>query len=372
MPEPSPANARYRMAFVLVLTVAVSLAFIALIRNFVLAVLLAAVFSALLHPVYGWARRKLRTGPSVTSAIVIFFLLIAIGIPVFAFAGIVAAEALTVSEAVQPWLREQIYGNGGAAFRLPDWLPFSSQLEPYKTQILEKLGELAGSFGRFLFNSIRDATSGTVVVLLNLFVLLYAMFFFLMRGPDLIDSALRYLPLDGSDRDRLIERGLKVSRAILKSILIIGVLQGALVGLAFWVVGINGAFFWGTIVLILSAIPGLGSAIVWAPGAVYLFAIDQPVDAIALAVWGALIVGLVDNVLRPRLVGGETQIPDLFILLAILGGIGAFGVVGIIVGPILAAVFLTVLDIYRNAFADWLPDQKSPNGGRNEPGEPNK
>lgn len=369
MTDRSPAESRYRMAFVLVLTLAIGAAFVALILNFVIAVLMAVVFSALLHPLYGRVRRAVRGGPALTSAIVMLFLLIAIGVPVFAFAGILAGEALSVSETVQPWLREQIGADGTAALRLPEWLPFGEKLEPYKTQIVEKLGELAGSFGQFLFNSIREATGASVGVLLNLFVFLYAMFFFLMRGTDLIDSALRYLPLDSSDRDRLIERGLTVSRAILKSILIIGVLQGALVALAFWVLGIDGALFWGTIVLILSAIPGLGSAVVWAPGAVYLFAVGQPFEAVALAVWGTLVVGLVDNILRPRLVGGEAKVPDLFILLAILGGIGAFGVVGIIVGPIIAAVFLTVLDIYRNAFAGLLPAHEAPKGsvsGRSE------
>ena len=347
------------MAFVLILTLAVGVAFVVLIRDFVIAVIMAVIFSALLHPVYRRTRGWLRTGPALTSAIVLFFLLIAIGVPIFAFAGLVAAEALAVSEAVQPWLRDQLSDDGALAVRVPDWLPFSQDIEPYRSQILEKLGALAGDFGQFLFNSIRAATSGTVVVLLNLFVFIYAMFFFLTRGAALIDAALRFLPLSDADRERLIERGLTVSRAILKSILIIGVLQGALVGGAFWVLGIDGALFWGTIVLIVSAIPGLGSALVWAPGAAYLLAIDRPIDAVMLVVWGALVVGLVDNILRPRIVGGEAKIPDLYVLLAILGGIGAFGVVGIIVGPIIAAVFLTVLDIYRNAFAELLP-----NGGR--------
>ncbi|NNE84352.1 MAG: AI-2E family transporter [Alphaproteobacteria bacterium] len=369
MPDTSAAYGQFRIAFVLFLMAAIGVAFIALILDFVVAVLMAAVFSALLHPIYLKARRRLRTGPGVTSAIVMFFLLVAVGVPVFAFAGILAAEALSVSETVRPWLQQQIEGTSTENLRLPEWFPFSDQIEPYKTQILEKLGELASSFGQFLFNSIRAATSGTVGALLNIFVFLYAMFFFLMRGPQLFDAALRYFPLDSSDRDRLIERGLTVSQAILKSILIIGVLQGALVALAFWVLGIDGALFWGTIVLILSAIPGLGSVIVWAPGAIYLLAIDRSFDAVALVVWGALLVGLVDNVLRPRLVGGEAKIPDLFILLAILGGIGAFGFVGIIIGPIIAAVFLTVLDIYRSAFAELLPGSRHIDSDKTGPSE---
>lgn len=354
------AHRKYRTAFVLIITLVVCLAFATLIRNFLIAVLMAVVFSALLHPLYRRVRRVTRTRPAVTSGLVMVLVLIAVGIPLVALTGLVAAEALAMSKAVTPWLQSQIRGDGALAFQIPTWVPFSTEIEPYKTQIIAQLGEAAGGAGQFLFESIRGVTTGTFGVLLNVFVFLYAMFFFLMRGPELLDSALRYLPLDDSDRDTLIERGLTVTKATLKSILIIGVLQGALIALAFLVLGIEGAAFWGAIVLILSAIPGLGSAIIWVPAVIYLFSADQVWSAVALTLWGALIVGLVDNILRPRLVGEEAQIPDLLILLSILGGIAGFGVVGIVIGPILAAVFLTVLGIYRTAFADFLPRRAGP------------
>lgn len=346
---------RYRSAFILILTLVVCLAFATLIRNFLIAVLMAVVFSALLHPVYRRVRAVTRARPAVTSGLVMLLVLVAVGIPLVALAGLVAAEALNMSKAISPWLQSQIRGDGALAFQFPAWLPFGAELEPYKAQIIAKLGEAAGGAGQFIFESIREVTRGTFGVVLNLFVFLYAMFFFLMRGPELLDSALRYLPLDEADRDMLIERGLTVTKATLKSILIIGVLQGGLVALAFWVLGIDGAAFWGAMVLILSAIPGLGAAIVWVPAAVYLFMVDQIWAGVALVLWGALVVGLVDNILRPRLVGEEAQIPDLLILLSILGGIAVFGVVGIVIGPIMAAVFLTVLGIYRTAFSGLLP-----------------
>ncbi|MEL0143666.1 MAG: AI-2E family transporter [Alphaproteobacteria bacterium] len=359
MSEHDDLNRNYRTGFVLVMTLVVIIAFATLIHNFLLAVLMAVVFSALLHPLYRRARGWTRTRPSVASGLVIVILLFAVGIPLVAIGSLVAGEALTISKAVTPWLQEQLRGDGALAFQLPAWMPFAAEIEPYRNQIFSRLGEAAGGAGQFFFESIRGISKGTFTVLLNLFVFLYAMFFFLMRGPDLLDSALRYMPLDEEDRDGLIERGLAVTKATLKSILVIGLLQGALVALAFLVLGLGGAAFWGTMVLILSAIPGLGSAIVWVPAAIYLFATDQILSAIALTVWGALVVGLVDNILRPRMVGEETQIPDLLVLLSILGGIAAFGVVGIVVGPILAAVFLTTLDIYRTMFADYLPEHRT-------------
>jgi len=361
--ETGELHKRYRTAFVLILTLVVCFAFASLIRNFLIAVLMAVVFSALLHPVYRRVRALTRARPAVISGLVMLLVLIAVGIPLLALTTLVAAEALAMSKAISPWLQSQIRADGALAFQLPAWIPFSADLDRYKTQIIAKLGEAAGGAGKFIFESIREVTRGTFGVVLNVFVFLYAMFFFLMRGPELLDSALRYLPLDEEDRDALIERGLTVTKATLKSILIIGVLQGGLVALAFWVLGIEGAAFWGAMVLILSAIPGLGSAIVWVPAAVYLFMVNQVWSGVALVLWGALVVGLVDNILRPRLVGEEAQIPDLLILLSILGGIAGFGVMGIVIGPILAAVFLTVLGIYRTVFSVFLPGSSNETDG---------
>jgi predicted PurR-regulated permease PerM len=127
-----------------------------------------------------------------------------------------------------------------------------------------------------------------------------------------------------------------------------------MVGLAFLVVGIDAPFFWGMVVLVLAAIPALGTPLVWGPAAVWLFLDGQVGAAIGLVVWGMAVIGLVDNILRPRLVGEEARLPDLIVLISILGGIGVFGVVGIIAGPVLATVFFVVLDIYRHTFADAL------------------
>ncbi|MCH7935446.1 MAG: AI-2E family transporter, partial [Gemmatimonadetes bacterium] len=116
-----------------------------------------------------------------------------------------------------------------------------------------------------------------------------------------------------------------------------------------------GAFFWGTIMGVLSIIPGVGVALVWIPAAGYLLAIGSPILALLLTLWCAGVVGTVDNVLRPRLVGKDTKMPDLLILLSTLGGLVLFGAAGIIVGPVVAALFVTVWEIYGTTFKDILP-----------------
>jgi predicted PurR-regulated permease PerM len=185
--------------------------------------------------------------------------------------------------------------------------------------------------------------------------MLYAMFFFLMDGPRILDKFLYYMPLSPADEERMVEKFLSVSRATIKGTLIIGIVQGGLAGIAFWVVGIDGAVFWGTIMAILSIIPGVGTALVWIPAVIYLVAKGHMGSAIGLFVWCAAVVGTVDNVLRPWLVGKDTKMPDLLILLGTLGGLIVFGAPGIIIGPIIAALFVTIWDIYGTAFKDVLP-----------------
>jgi predicted PurR-regulated permease PerM len=142
--------------------------------------------------------------------------------------------------------------------------------------------------------------------------------------------------------------------------LVIGILQGGLAGLAFAVVGITGAVFWGTIMAILSIIPSVGSAIVWGPAAIILIATGHLAKGIGLAIFCAVVVGSLDNLLRPILVGKDTQMHELMILFGTLGGIMMFGVVGLVIGPIVAALFVTVWEIYGVAFKDILPVVKIP------------
>jgi hypothetical protein len=173
-----------------------------------------------------------------------------------------------------------------------------------------------------------------------------------------------YLPLSSKDEVRLMAKFSSVTRATLKGTLVIGVIQGGMAGIGLAVAGVGGAVFWGTIMVVLSIIPGIGTALVWVPAAIYLLAVGKVLAAVLLIVYCALIVGSVDNLLRPRLVGRDTRMPDLMILLGTIGGILLFGIVGFILGPVIAALFITVWEIYGSAFDYALVESSSSRGGR--------
>jgi predicted PurR-regulated permease PerM len=171
-----------------------------------------------------------------------------------------------------------------------------------------------------------------------------------------LKRVLYFLPLPHEDERRMVDKFVSVTRATLKGTVVIGIIQGALGGLAFLVVGIQGWVFWGTVMVVLSIVPGIGIALVWAPAAILLASSGRIGAAIGLAVFCGLVAGSVDNVLRPRLVGRDVEMHDLLILFATLGGLFLFGLTGFLIGPILAALFVTVWDIYGVVFRDALPE----------------
>jgi predicted PurR-regulated permease PerM len=344
----------FRKGFLLLLCVLISLLFFKMIAGFINSLLLAAIMAGLSNPLYRrilvWVRGQRAVASAITILIVVFVILI----PASAFMTVLVGEAISITGQVVPWVEQQVR-EPSEIDRWVQGLPYLEQIQPFQDQIIAKLGELASNVGTFLINSLAATTRGTAVFFFHLFVMLYAMFFFLMDGPKILDKILYYMPLSAEQEERMVEKFVSVSRATIKGTLVIGIVQGGLAGIAFAIVGIHGAVFWGTIMGILSIIPGVGTALVWVPAVVYLVATGHMGAAIGLFVWCAAVVGTVDNVLRPWLVGKDTKMPDLLILLGTLGGLLVFGATGIIIGPIIAALFVTVWDIYGTAFKDVLP-----------------
>ena len=157
----------------------------------------------------------------------------------------------------------------------------------------------------------------------------------------------------------MLEKFVSVSRATLKGTILIGAAQGVLGGVAFWAVGLDGAIFWGTVMTVLSIIPGVGSALIWVPAAIILITTGEVWRGIALAAFCALVVGSVDNMLRPRLVGQDTKMHELLIFFSTLGGLLLFGAMGFILGPILAALFVTAWEMFGTAFRSALVEPGS-------------
>jgi predicted PurR-regulated permease PerM len=356
----SPVTAlRVQKAFLLLLVVGITILLLVMIRGFLVAVILAGVFAAMARPVYLALDQGLHGKRTLAALLTVLLLLLLIVVPVAAFLALVVSQAIEVAGTAAEWIGEQSGRVGELTARLQG-LPVIGQWIPDQEALVARASDFAGRAGTFVINNAQAVTAGTVNAVLQLFVMLYAMYFFLTDGPRILSRILYFTPLEEEDERKLIQQFVSVTRATIKGSILIGLLQGALAGAAFFFLDLPGAAFWSTVMAVLSVIPVLGSGIVWAPAAVILFFTGRAAAGIGLALWGLAVVGLVDNFLRPRLVGRDTKMHDLMVLLSTFGGLAMFGLVGFIIGPIVAALFLTAWDLFGAAFRNLLPDAPPP------------
>ncbi len=343
----------------LLLVMTISAVFLNMTKGFLMAVLLAGIASALAQPLYTRLAKLFKGNKPAASIGTLAVIVLLIILPLGFLLGVVTAEAIKVGNNITPWVQDKIANPTQVTL----WLQqqkFYNQVQPYEDDILLKAGEMVGYLSKFFISSLSSATAGTVQFFFMLFIMLYSMYFFLIDGSALLNRILYYLPLRDEDERKLMGKFASVTRATLKGTAVIGALQGGLAGLAFLAVGIPSAIFWGTLMMVMSIIPGIGTGLIWVPAAIILVAGGSTAKGIGLAIFCGLIVGSIDNFLRPRLVGKDTQMPDLLILLGTMGGIAMFGILGFIIGPIVAALFVTIWEIYGMVFRDVLPAPARP------------
>lgn len=370
--EQIPLDGRhFRTAFVLLLVAAISSLFLSIVWPFLQPLLLAAILSSLCSPLFNWLTRLCGGRRSLAASLTLVLLFLIVAGPVSGFVGVVVSQAVSISNEAIPWVQKHFQAAGG--FQIHDWLvkrfPSMASFVPDQAKIMESVGNTAKTAGGFLVSGVTQMTAGTATFLLNLFVMVYSMFFFLKDGNRILEKIFYYMPLRHEDEVRMLDRLTSVTRATVKGTLVIGLIQGALAGIAFWIAGIGGWAFWGTVMVVLSIVPGIGAALVWVPAVIYLFISGQNLAGTLLGIWCAAVVGTVDNVLRPALVGKDAQMPDLLILIGTLGGLYLFGPIGFIIGPVACGLFLTAWDIYGTTFKSILPPVKSLGSGKVKPVE---
>jgi predicted PurR-regulated permease PerM len=337
----------FRRLFAGLLLVVLALLFFSMIAPFLEALLLAAIFSAILYPVYGHLRRYF-SRDGIAALLTTLGGLIVVAVPLALLVGAVSREALRLSDDVGPIDGEAT--SEAIVDTLPNWLPFDDQLRENRAAIIEGMQMIVDQIQTLLVDTLSRATQGTLAFLLYLFVMLYAIFYFLIHGPALLKLMSEHLPLAFKHQREIAERGIAVTRATLRGVLIIGTIQGVLGGAAMAMAGIEGAVFWGLVIAIASTIPVVGTALVLAPASIAVLIRGDVGAALGLAAFAAIVVGGIDNLLRPYLVGRSARLPDLLVLVSTLGGLAMFGATGIIVGPVLAGLFLTSLNIFIATF----------------------
>ncbi len=326
-----------------------------MVRQFIMPVFIAALLSAMVMPIHKSITRKIGDRHNLSAIITVIGVLLVVVVPLSILITVVVSQAVNVGQSVTPWI-QQFAKEPGITTVYLEKLPFYHEILPYRDVIFTKVGELISHLSSYLVNSLSSFTKMTMGVIFNTVIMLYVTFYFLNDGAKLLWKILYFLPLKDENEKQLLARFTSVTRATVKGTIIIGLVQGAICGTAFALAGIEGPVFWGTVMAVMSVVPVVGTAIVWFPALIIIGIMGNITGVIILIVFCGLIAGNIDNILRPRLVGKDTEMHDLFVLFGTLGGISMFGIIGIILGPIVTALFITLWDIYGEAFAEYLPE----------------
>lgn len=351
--------------FLLLILVAAAVVFFMMIKAFLVPVILAAVFAGLFFPFYSWLLKGTRGRKALSAFVCCATLSLGLLLPAYAVANVVAREAVRLYQSTES------KGNGLFDEDIRTKLqghPLVQKLHLESVPIQKAFDRLAKKSTELLANVINVASRETFELISTLFITFFTMFYFFRDGPLLL-AKLKYLsPLADDYEDELIRRFLSVSRATIKGTLLVSLIKGILGGLTFWAFGIGGAVLWGVVMVFLSVLPIVGPWLVMYPAALILLFNGQVWQGIVLFLIATFVIGLIDNLLEPIVIGRGSGMHELLVFFSMLGGIGMFGVMGFIVGPVIAALFLTLLEIYGKEFNKQLAlVHKRPNPGIQEP-----
>jgi predicted PurR-regulated permease PerM len=339
-------------SFFIGLLLFVSAAFIALLSGFFEPVFWAITVGVIFLPLQHYLERKLHQRTSLAAVITVILIFFTVLVPAMLIASAVVKEAADLYASIQ---RGDI-DPGAALVWLQDLTPrlsdFATRIGVDVDKLPEKLSAAAVKGSQFVGTLALTAGQNFARFMVMFFLMLYLLFFVLRDGDRLLEQIIHALPL-GDDRERaLFAKFAEMVRATIKGTLAVGLVQGFLGGVMFWSLGIDGAVFWGVVMVLLSVVPLIGASLVWIPAAIFLVVSGAYVKAAIMVVIGVLVIGLVDNILRPILVGRDTKMPDYLILLSTLGGLTMFGISGFVIGPVIASLFVAVWVMFRAEYGE--------------------
>jgi len=334
-------------AFFIGLLIMVSAAFLGLLSGFFQPIFWAAIVGIIFLPVQQFLERQLGGRATIAAILAVILIFVTVLLPAMLIASAVVSEAAVIYGMIQRgeidpgillrWLEELS----------PQLIERAESIGIDVEKLPEKLSAAAIKGTQFIGQLALTAGQNVARFLVLFFLMLYLLFFVLRDGEQMLEAIIRALPL-GDERERaLFAKFAEVSRATIKGTLVIGLIQGFLGGIMFSILGITGAVFWGVVMVILSILPIVGASIVWIPVAIFLLINGAWIKALVLVIFGAVVIGLLDNILRPLLVGRDTKMPDYIILLSTLGGLSVFGISGFVIGPIIASLFLSVWVMFQ-------------------------
>jgi len=353
----SPALERWALPLLLL---AVSLALGWILLPFYGTLLWAVIIALLFAPLHRWLLLRLTHRRTLAALLTISTAMVIVVVPFGLISLTLAREAAGLYARVQSGESNPVPFLRGVFDALPGWA--TSLLDLFGLvdfdTLQRRLSSLLEQASAFIATEAFSLGQNTFDFAASLLITLYLAFFLIRDGDRIVLAMRRALPLTPGQKQELLQRFSMVIRSTVRGNLVVAAIQGALGGLAFWFLGVTGPLLWAVVMAFLSLLPAVGAALVWLPVAVWLFLAGAVWQGVALAAWGMLVIGLVDNLLRPRLVGKASLMPDYVVMITTLGGMVVFGINGFVLGPVIAAMFFAVWHLYLTTRYDTTPTSR--------------
>ena len=335
-----------RSAFFFCLIVLLGLGTAYLIRPFFFPLFWAAVVAVMFYPTYKWLEKHLKI-PALSAIITIVCVIVTIFLPLILVSSLLVHE----STAIYQKISQHDYGQQitDTAAQLES-LPFGPAIISAQQNWPEYASATSESLSKFVFSNIKSITQNSVRFTFLSFIMLYCLYYFLKDGKKILERLMYLSPIGNKQEKKLYQRFTSKVRGTLKGTVIIGGIQGFLGWLLFVITGVEGAFVWGVVMTILSIVPAIGSFLVWLPAGIIMLIIGNTWQGVTILLVGAIVIGNIDNILRPPMVGKDIEMHPLLVLFSTLGGIALFGISGFIIGPVVIALFLAVMNMYSHFY----------------------
>ncbi|WP_394730455.1 AI-2E family transporter [Altererythrobacter sp. GH1-8] len=348
MGRESESEAINRSGFYLFLA-AITLATAYIVWPFAAPLLWATLAAIMFQPLYQWVLARMKDSPNRAASVTLIFITVAILLPGFFIGGMIVDDAATVVTAFQDgeidiagWFSQIVSALPAQIQRALDEAGVGDL-----TEIQERAQQLIGESAGLLAQQAVAIGGGVFGFVLSFIVGLYVTYFLLRDGTKIAARVMHDLPMENSVVERLAARFLGIVRATIKGSVVVGLVQGTLGAITFWIVGLPSVVLFGLVMAIFSLLPAVGTGIVWVPAAIWLLATGATWEGLFVIFSGVVVIGMADNVLRPILVGRETGIPDWIVLITTLGGIATLGLSGVVLGPLVAGLFLASWSIVQ-------------------------
>ena len=339
------------LIFILFLTVVSFYLLYQILLPFLSSIIWAILLAIVFYPLFQKLQRILKKREVISALIMTLLVFIVIVLPFTLLLASLASEVVDIYHRAEEIIRTgqfQAYLEKAKEIPMLKWVlaKLSEYIDFSQTDPLPLILKNFKQISNFIFTQTTILLKGLSTFAVGFFFTLLSLYYFFKDGRHLFERLKEFVPLPSEERDLLIQRFKDMIYATIYGGILIAIIQGFLGGLSFWVLGLPSPIFWGTAMALLSFIPIGGTAFIWGPAGILLLIGGAILKGVILLGLGVFVISMVDNLLRPFFISSRTNIHPLLLFFAVLGGIQAFGLIGVVAGPLVATLFLTLIEIY--------------------------